>query len=335
MEVYRNQPPDPDVESALRGASHVTSLVLRHFKLDQRTRQAHREDMMHTAFGYLYEQICLPEGKGFSYGYTVAKQKLYGYVYSQIFGIDGEYVAGEPYGLFGSVIDAHLGELDDEDEATIASGLIQRNHQPYAVRSVENKLIARENEAAYETILTAFERELFAILYAQQAHCSPMKIKRVAEIFAESLRGTSPAGIGLLFDLTRDATQAILYVYRQQIEKYLNLTTAEQTAVREEGLSRVVWYEDVTADKLNQGEKFLVLYPYGIFSVTYRWLKAGKHRNKSYHVGKLATSRRIDGKAKNFEVALGGVGNITVDRLHAGTQTMKAKLAQHGLAISC
>jgi hypothetical protein len=95
-----------------------------------------------------------------------------------------------------------------------------------------------------------------------------------------------------------------------------------QGLVRAEGELRLRWWDEVSEAALNSGQKFIVILPFGAFTVGY-YHSAGKGK----HLGRIQVGRRIDGQVVNRSVQLGEVGRITKERLWDGAQRLQGKLA--------
>ena len=293
--------------------------VMRHTQMDTAERSLFREDMMQEALSWLYRHFYV-DGHDEAYAYVAARTNLIGYVFVNIRGGG----SGHQWELSKQYrIDDNLTEPEYIDEDSRGERVVRLPAALYKRRPVEEAVAAKEAQPSEAEQWMQFEREIgriLAVMRGQQWH--PNSLRRAALALCESAKGTSNYNIACKLDLEWHAATAIILHYRPYLEAYLAMSPLLQGLVRAEGVLRLRWWEEVTDAALNSGQKFIVILPFGAFTVGYY-----HSASKGKHLGRIQMGRRIDGKVCNRSVQLGEVGRITKERLWDGAQQLQAKLA--------
>lgn len=204
--------------------------------------------------------------------------------------------------------------------------LLKYQKQPAALykrRPVEEAVEAHEAAPAEAELWFQFEREItriLAVMRGKQWH--PNSLRRAATALCESAKGTSNYNIACKLDLDWHAATAIILHYRPQLAAFLEMSPLAQGLLRAEGELRLRWWDEVSEAALNSGQKFIVMLPFGAFTVGYY-----HSASKDKHLGRIQMGRRINGQVFNRSVQLGEVGHITKERLWDGAQRLQAKMA--------
>lgn len=313
------EPSVVDVNWLSTKARILVGHVMRHMQMDPTERSLFREDMMQEALSWLYRHVYI-DGHDEAYAYVAAKTRLIGYVFVNIRGGGN----GHQWELSKQYrIDDNLTEPEYIDEDGQGERVFRLPADLYKRRPVEALVEAKEAEPTEAEHWFQFEREIgriLAVMRGQQWH--PNSLRRAALALCESARGTSNYNIACKLDLDWHTTTAILIHYRQHLETFLEMSPMLQGLVRAEGELRLRWWDEVTEAALNSGQKFIVILPFGAFTVGY-YHSAGKGK----HLGRIQVGRRIDGKVVNRSVQLGEVGRITKEKLWESAQRLQAKLA--------
>ena len=84
----------------------------------------------------------------------------------------------------------------------------------------------------------------------------------------------------------------------------------------------IQWHEEVTAAMLNSGERFVVVLPYGAFTIS---CKRDRSRDDNDSI-QVQAGRRVNGKPVNRSCSLGKRGAATYEDLFAATQKLRQKM---------
>ena len=313
------EPSAVDVNWLSTKARILVGHVMRHMQMDQTERSLFREDMMQEALSWLYRHVYV-DSYDEAYAYVAAKTRLIGYVFVNIRGGGN----GHQWELSKQYrIDDNLTEPEYIDEDGQGERVFRLPAALYKRRPVEEMVEAREAQPSEAERWFQFEREIgriLAVMRGSQWH--PNSLRRAALALCESAKGTSNYNIACKLDLDWHTTTAILIHYRQHLEAFLEMSPMLQGIVRAEGELRLRWWDEVTEAALNSGQKFIVILPFGAFTVGY-YHSAGKGK----HLGRIQVGRRIRGKVVNRSVQLGEVGRITKERLWECAQRLQGKLA--------
>ena len=308
-----------DVRWLAKKARILVGNVMRHMQMDPSERSIFREDMMQEGLSWLYRHYYV-DGHDEAYAYAAARTNLIGYVFVNIRGGGN----GHQWELSKQYrINDNLTEPEYIDEDSHGERIVRLPAALYKRRPVEEAVEAKEAEPSEAERWFQFEREIgriLAVMRGQQWH--PNSLRRAATALCESAKGTSNYNIACKLDLDWHTTTAILIHYRAHLEAFLAMSPMLQGLVRAEGELRLRWWDEVSEAALNSGQKFIVILPFGAFTVGY-YHSAGKGK----HLGRIQVGRRINGQVVNRSVQLGEVGRITKERLWEGAQRLQGKLA--------
>lgn len=308
-----------DVHWLANKARILVGHVMRHMHMDSSERSIFREDMMQEALSWLYRHVYI-DGHDEAYAYVAAKTRLIGYVFVNIRGGGNghQWEMSKQYRT-----DDNLTEPEYIDEDTHGKRAFRLPVSLYNKRPVEEIVETKEARPSEAERWFQFEREIgriLAVMRGKQWH--PNSLRRAATALCESAKGTSNYNIACKLDLDWHTTTSILIHYRQHLEAFLAMSPMLQGLVRAEGELRLRWWDEVSEAALNSGQKFIVILPFGAFTVGY-YHSAGKGK----HLGRIQVGRRINGQVVNRSVQLGEVGRITKERLWAGAQRLQDRLA--------
>jgi len=89
-----------------------------------------------------------------------------------------------------------------------------------------------------------------------------------------------------------------------------------QGILRTKGELLIQWHEEVTKAMLNSGERFIVVLPYGAFTIS---CKRDRRRTNNDSI-QVQAGRRVNGKPVNRSCLLGKRGETTYENVFATTQ---------------
>ena len=308
-----------DVQWLTKKARILVGNVMRHMYMDAAERSIFREDMMQEGLSWLYRHYYV-DGHDEAYAYAAARTNLIGYVFVKIRGGGN----GHQWELSKQYrTDDNLSEPEYIDEDSRGERTFRLPAALYKRRPVEEAVEAHEAAPAEAERWLQFEREItriLAVMRGKQWH--PTSLRRAATALCESAKGTSNYNIACILDLDWHTTTALIIHYRTQVKAFLDMSPLAQGLVRAEGELRLCWWDEVTEAALNSGQKFIVILPFGAFTVGYY-----HSASKDKHLGRIQMGRRINGRVVNRSVQLGEVGRITKERLWDGAQRLQGKLA--------
>lgn len=311
--------PAVDLNWLTQTARTLVGNVMRHMRMDAAERSIFREDLQQEALTQLYE-LKFIRCHDDSYAYVAARTNLIGYVFVNIRGGG----SGHQWELSKQYrTDDNLTEPEYIDENSQGERTFRLPVSVYKRRPVEAAVEAHEAAPVEAEQWLQFEREItriLAVMRGNQWH--PNSLRRAATALCESAKGTSNYNIACKLDLDWHTTTALIIHYRAQVKAFLDMSPLAQGLVRAEGELRLCWWDEVTEAALNSGQKFIVILPFGAFTVGYY-----RSASKDKHLGRIQLGRRINGRVVNRSVQLGEVGRITKERLWDGAQRLQAKLA--------
>ncbi len=308
-----------DVPWLTATARQLVRNVMRHMGMDAAERAIYYEDMLQEALAWLYQHAYVA-GHNEAYAYVAARTRLIGYVFVNIRGggQGHQWELSKQYRTYDN-----LTEPEYVDEDSYGKPTLRLPAALYKRRPVEERVEAREEEPDAAERWLQFEREItriLAVMRGRQWH--PNSLRRAALALCESAKGTSNYNIARRLDLDWSTATGIILHYRPHLEAFLAMSPLQQGLVRAEGQLRLRWWEEVTTAALNGGQKFIVILPFGAFTVGYyRSPRTGQQ------LGRIQAGRRSGGKIVNRSVQLGAVGRITKEKLWDGAQRLQARLA--------
>ena len=307
-----------DLSYLLQKARILVANVKRHMHMSLDERRNCHEDLMQEALTQLFA-LLYKDGHPEAYAYVAARTNLIGYVFVNLRGGGSghQWQLSKQYHTVDNLVEA-----DERGEEPDARGM-RVPLKLYQQRPTEEALLLRESNADTAPMWRQYERSLVRILaMMRQRQWHPDALCQAAQALCESARGTSNYNISRLLNLEWHATSSLLCHYRPYLEQFLQLSPLMQGLLLAEGELRLCWWEEVTSAHLNRGEKLIVIFPEGAFTVSYYTSKSKQKR-----LGRLQGGRRVNGKVCNRSVQLGVVGKITRDKLAAGVQLLQEKLS--------
>ena len=305
-----------DMVELERTAYGLVREIIRRTRLTNVDCQIFRADMVQESLAAMYEFVAI-EGYSWPYAYGAARHRLLKFVIEQIEWRQAGFAhaASRKYRVQDNFVESDGAE--DEQEFR------QGTRIPmwfYKWRPTEEAVIIREKGEEQAESWVMFEREIARILAGLCETRYPSSLQRAAAILCESAKGVSRAGIALKLKMDKEMVDAVLKHYRVQLYAFLAQSPVMQGLIRAKGQLCLLWWDEVTEEALNSGQKFIVIYPHGAFAV--RFKKVGNQR-----YGKLMATKCLDGTLNRREVSLGRVGNITSDRLYDGTRRLQSKMS--------
>jgi hypothetical protein len=294
--VYTNSGADEsavDIDLLAAKARGLVSHVMRHMGMDAGERQIFREDMLQEALTLFYQNLCV-KGYEEAYAYAAARTDLIGYVFVNIRGGGSghQWELSKQYRIYDNLTEPEYIDEDGRGERTIRLPAAL-----YKQRPVEEAVEAREGETEEAEQWLAFEREIariLAVMRGRQWH--PNSLRRAATALCESAKGTSNYNIARLLKLDWLAATSLILHYRPYLEAFLAMPPLLQGLVRAEGELRLCWWDEVTAEALNGGQKFIVILPIGAFTVCY-------HHDRRRETNASAGSRWAGGSTARWSIA--------------------------------
>lgn len=288
-------------------------------------KRAHWEDMKQTAIVAFLEH----QDKAASYAYAAARSALKNYYWIHIRGLNGGWksLAARNY----TVSDAPLkvdGDGFDAPRDNLHWRLPQERCWEPVPRPVEWLALARLSGTG--TVVTeSLFREILTILAGMsKTNWYPEQIYRAALIIAMLLNGYTWEDVEGRVALDYSEVWDIWWHYRRsRLSPFIEMTPLHREIVKLRGRMRLGYFEELSAQWLNQAVRKMIVFPHGIYTITYK--RRGRRKNQA--VGQmeasLQKSRFVNGRSVMRAVSLGRVGGITKERLWAASRRLDKKLA--------
>ncbi len=285
--------------------------------------RAHWDDMKHTAVLAFLEY----KDKPAAYAYVVAKNALKNYIWVHIRGLNGGWRSLEARNY--TVSDTPLetdGDMFDSPRDNI-SWRTQREHSWEAVsRPVEWKVLNYFSDERKATTEEIFKEVLYILAGMSRKNWYPEQLYRAAMIIAMLCNGYTWEDVEAYTDLDYSAVWDIWWHHRKErLSRYIELSPVYQAIVRARGELRVFYFNELTSQQVNDGKRKMVVFPHGIYTITYK-----QRSHKRYLEASLQKGRRIDGRPTVRAVSLGRVGNMKKDNLFDATHRLEKKFKEIG-----
>lgn len=277
-------------------------------KLSDDAWERHREDMAQVALEAFYEFNQQP----FNYILGVIRHRLADYALINIYGRQAGH--NSQYSRDYYVHNVPEPEMDmDTFLAAFASSQTLS-------RPVEAAIIAQESQPHQDRFWHRVEREMIAILVATGGRkIRSDKIRRYSQVLVKRLQGKTNHVVALELGLSLEEALGILERARERMREFLALSSLMQGLVWAWGHLMVYWPEEITADLLNSGRKFVAILPHGEFNVSY-------HDQRCF----VQAGVQVRGKVRTRQVTIGQLGSLTYSQLYHGTLELKQKMVKLG-----
>jgi hypothetical protein len=328
---------DLPLDELQRRAGGLARELGRQYQFDRRQWQVHWEDMKQTALLAFLEHSDRP----LVFAYTCARNALKTYAWVHIRGLNGGWksLAARHYTLVDTAdsldpsllselaLNAMKGQaMDEAGDDNLAWRLPEGRRRDLVPRPVEWAVQRREASPPADT--ADLFRELLTILvgYSSQ-RWYPEQMYRGALIVAMRLTGYTwedvAAAVGDL------EWESLVNIYQEYRIKYLlpfaRLAPLAQAATQMLGEMRLQWFETLRPDWLRRPERKIVVFPHGIYTITY---KQDKRRGRdSEMVASLQKGRRVNGRIRTKQVYLGPASAVTKELLWDKSLLLEKRLA--------
>ncbi|MCP4421871.1 MAG: hypothetical protein GY805_35100 [Chloroflexi bacterium] len=155
----------------------------------------------------------------------------------------------------------------------------------------------------------------------------PEQIYRAAHIIAMLVDGYTWEDVEAYANKDYSEVWDIWCHYRRtRLSPYMALSPMHREIVKIRGQGRLAYYEELSPYSLNQPQRKMVVFPNGVYTITYKRRSCKTGKGAGQLEGSLQKSRSINGCSVMRAVSLGRVGDITKERLLASSRQLKRKL---------
>ncbi|MBX3056684.1 MAG: hypothetical protein KF770_09450 [Anaerolineae bacterium] len=257
------RPVDWDVDELHTRAGALVREALAHWPV--KVRQSHWEDMRQTAVMTFLEHAEAPGG----YAYTAVRTALKNYVWVHIRGLNGGWksLACIEHGY--TVLDL-ASELDEDTEMpqVTLDGIVARSWD-VAPRPVEWEVLRRLSPPQ-----ATQEETMQTVLHILAGMCDnfyPEQMYRAALIMTMLARSYTWEHIEERTALAYDQVWDIYWSWRKRyLLPYLALSPLHQEIIKIRGQLRITHFEQVDQAFLNTAVRKMIIFPHGIYTVTYK-----------------------------------------------------------------
>ncbi len=331
--------PEIDMESIERIAQYCVNEICRKWSITGALYSEHRDDMRQTAITTVYEEKVVKNAPDL-FIFQNARWALEDYIWRLILGrgkghqweksrdVHIEYGYDESYeGEEGSPVASVMRKVSHHRSQQIGGYCNQR--------PVEERLIVKEAMGEDAAMFAEFEQELARILAALAGRqLQPQTILNRARLMREVLEGETAGTLSHRNGVASHLMAGRISNVRADIKKFLAQSPVLQGVTRANGEVLVQWHDEVTKAMLNSGQRFIVVLPYGAFTVSLK-----RDRRSDNHSIQVQAGRRVNGKPVNRSCSLGKQGGATYESLFAATHALSRKMdVLHVLAdasLSC
>lgn len=325
--------PEIDMESIERIAQYCVNKVCRKWSITGALYQEHRDDMRQTAIVTAYEARISDLPLAFMFQNT--KWAVEDYIWRLILGRASghQWVKSRHVTIKHGYDESYEGEDDTPQGAVMRQVSHHRSQMAgghHHNRPVEEHLIHEERTAGWTDLLEDFEQELTRILAAMGCRqLQPQTILNRARMMCEVLDGETAGTLADRDGVEQEVMSSRISGVRADIKTFLEQAPVVQGFIRAQGEILIQWYDEVTEEMINSGQRFIVVLPYGAFTIS---LKKDRRRPNNHKI-QVQAGRRVDGKPVNRSCLLGKQGKVTYQNLFEATHKLSHKMTTlHGLA---
>jgi hypothetical protein len=291
----------------------------RQYQFNPAEWRVHYQDMVQTALLAFLENGERP----LPYAYVCAQTALKNYAWVHVRGLNGGWksLAARHYTLIDT---ADSLDADDEGEDNLTWRLPDRRSYDLVPRPVEWAVLRREDGPPPETA-DLFRDLLVTLVGMSSERWYPEQMYRGALILALRLTGHIWEEISTAVgDLEWESLVNIYQEYRQRyLLPFAALAPLGREVIRLRGELRVQWFESLSEDWLQQARRKIVVFPHGIYTITYKQDK----RRSSEMLAALQKGRRVGGRIVTRQVHLGPAESLTKEKLWAKSLELERRLA--------
>ncbi len=325
--------PEIDMDAIERIAQFCVNKVCRKWSITGALYREHRDDMRQTAIVTAYEAKISDLPLAFLFQNT--KWAVEDYIWRLIHGRASghQWVKSRHVTIKHGYDESYEGE-DDNPQAAVMRQVSRHRSQKaggyHNDRPVEEHLIYEERTAGWTDLLEEFELELTRILAAMGCRqLQPQTILYRARMMCEVLDGETAGTLADRDGVEQEVMSSRISGVRADIKTFLEQTPVAQGILRAQGEILIQWYDEVTEAMINSGQRFIVVLPYGAFTVS---LKKDTRRPNNHKI-QVQAGRRVDGKPVNRSCLLGKQGKVTYENLFEATHKLSRKMTTlHALA---
>jgi hypothetical protein len=318
---------DLPLDELQRRAGGLAHELGQQYSFNRREWQVHWADMKQTALLAFLENGEQP----LAFAYACARNALKTYAWVHVRGLNGGWksLAARHYTLVDTAdsLDPSLlsGQvLDEEGEDNLAWRLPAARGRDLVARPVEWAVLRREMPPPADTA-DLFRDLLLILVGASSQRWYPEQMYRGALIVAMRLTGHTwddvAAAVGDL------EWESLVNIYQEYRIKYLlpfaRLAPLAQATIQMLGEMRLQWFEALRPDWLRRPERKIVVFPHGIYTITYKQDK----RRGGEMVASLQKGRRVNGRVRTKQVYLGPASAVTRKLLWEKSLLLEKRLA--------
>jgi len=325
--------PDVDMTEIERIAQYCVNEVCKKWSISGALYREHRDDMRQTAIVTVYEEKIINQAPDL-FIFQNTKWAIEDYIWRLILGRGKGHQWNKSRDVYIEYGYDESGEGDAEaPTASVMRKVSQHRAQRGSYhndRPVEKQLIAKEEADTLPALLDTFEQEVARILAAMAGRqLQPQTILNRARLLREVLDGETSGSLSDRDDLPLHLMSGRISSVRASINSFLEESPLMQGVIRAKGELLIQWHEEVTTAMLNSGERFVVVLPYGAFTIS---CKRDRSRENNDSI-QVQAGRRVNGKPVNRSCSLGKRGEATYENMFAATQKLREKMTVvHALA---
>jgi len=327
--------PELDMAEIERIAQYCVNEVCKKWSISGALYSEHRDDMRQTAITAVYEEKIVKDAPDL-FIFQQTRWALEDYIWRLILGRGKGHQWEKSRDVYIEYGYDESGEGDPSDpSASVMRQVSQHRAQRCGYhndRPVEKQLIAKEEADLRPTLLNSFEQEVARILAAMAGRqLQPQTILNRARLIREVLDGGTSGSLSIRDDVPLHLMSGRISNVRASINSFLQESSLMQGVIRTKGELLIQWHEEVTKAMLNSGERFIVVLPYGAFTISCK----RDLRRKDNDSIQVQAGRRVNGKPVNRSCSLGKRGEATYEKLFTATQKLRQKMTVvHALADS-
>lgn len=318
--------PEIDMEFIERVAQYCVNKVCKKWSIIGALYQEHRDDMRQTAIVTVYEAKISDLPLAFMFQNT--KWAVEDYIWRLILGRASghQWVKSRHVTIKHGYDESYEGEADTPQAGLMRQVSRHRSQKAggfHNDRPVEEHLIREEREDVWPDLLNDFEQELARILAAMGCRLlQPQTILNRAQMMCEVLDGETAGTLSDREGVSHEVMSSRISSVRADINEFLEQEPLLQGLMRARGEIFIQWYDEVTEEMINSGQRFIVVLPYGAFTVS---LKKDRRRPNNHKI-QVQAGRRVGGKPVNRSCLLGEQGKVTYENLFEATHELSRKM---------
>lgn len=194
-------------------------------------------------------------------------------------------------------------------------------------RPVEWLVLARLTETGAASAERVFREILYILAGMSKTNWYPEQIYRAALIIAMLLNGYTWEDVESHTEMDYSEVWDIWWHYRNtRLSPYIALSPLHREIIKVLGQARLAYFEELSPYWLNRPRRKMVVFPHGIYTITYKRRGRKTGQTAGQLEGSLQKGRSINGRSVVRAISLGKVGEITKKRLLESSHQLEQKL---------